>query len=141
MHTDDLVFIRRHLGKRHGAVLDVGCGPGHLTGYLRALGIDVMGGMAATPDNLLTMVRRLPDAALWQVSAIGRHNLELTAIGLAVGGNARASLEDTLHLRKGALSPGSLPLVERTVALARDLNLSVAGVGLVRRLPDAADPW
>lgn len=91
VHTDDLVFISRHLGKRHGAVLDVGCGPGHLTGYLRALGIDVMGGMAATPDNLLTMVRRLPDDAVWQVIAIGRHNLELTAIGLAVGGNARVA--------------------------------------------------
>lgn len=90
--------------------------------------LGVAGGMAATPDNLLTLVRRLPDNAVWQVIAIGRRNLELTAIGLALGGNARAGLEDALYLRKGELSPGNLPLVQRTVALARDLDLSIAGV-------------
>ena len=51
--------------------------------------------MAATADNLLTMVRRLPPGAIWQVIAIGRANLELTAMGLALGGNARTGLEDT----------------------------------------------
>ena len=90
--------------------------------------LGVAGGMAATPDNLLSLVRRLPDNAVWQVIAIGRRNLELTAIGLALGGNARAGLEDTLYLRKGELSPGNQPLVQRTATLARDLDLSIAGV-------------
>src|SRR5271155_5564446 len=76
-----------------------------------------LGGMAATPDNLLTIVNRLPEGAVWQVIAIGRSNLELTTIGLALGGNARAGLEDTLHLRKGEQSPGNLPLVQRAVTL------------------------
>jgi uncharacterized protein (DUF849 family) len=84
--------------------------------------------MAATSDNLLTVVRRLPEGAIWQVIAIGRSNLALTAIGLALGGNARAGLEDALYLRKGELSPGNLPLVERTVRLVRDLDLSLAEV-------------
>ncbi|SER35462.1 Uncharacterized conserved protein, DUF849 family [Lentzea xinjiangensis] len=88
--------------------------------------LGVRGGMAATADNLLMMVRRLPADAIWQVIAIGRSNLELTAIGLALGGNARAGLEDTLHLRRGVLADGNLPLVERTVALARDLDLTIA---------------
>ncbi|WP_225729233.1 MULTISPECIES: 3-keto-5-aminohexanoate cleavage protein [unclassified Nocardia] len=90
--------------------------------------LGVTGGMAATPDNLLTLVRRLPDNAIWQVIAIGRRNLELTAIGLALGGNARAGLEDALYLRKGELSPGNQPLVERTVALARSLDLDIADI-------------
>jgi 3-keto-5-aminohexanoate cleavage enzyme len=90
--------------------------------------LGVAGGMAATPDNLITMVRRLPSDAIWQVIAIGRANLTLTAMGLALGGNARAGLEDTLHLRKGELSPGNQPLVERAVRLAGDLDLSVASV-------------
>ncbi|HWD06138.1 MAG TPA: 3-keto-5-aminohexanoate cleavage protein [Amycolatopsis sp.] len=93
-----------------------------------SLVLGVAGGMAATPENLLTMVRRLPESAVWQVIAIGRRNLELTAMALALGGNARAGLEDTLYLRKGELSQGSLPLVERTVTLARALDLTVAGV-------------
>ncbi|GAB5894326.1 3-keto-5-aminohexanoate cleavage protein [Mycolicibacterium mageritense] len=90
--------------------------------------LGVTGGMAATAANLVTMVSRLPEDAIWQVIAIGRTNLQLTAIGLALGGNARAGLEDTLHLRKGELSPGNLPLVRRAVQLVRDLDLPVASV-------------
>ncbi|NKQ52273.1 3-keto-5-aminohexanoate cleavage protein [Amycolatopsis sp. K13G38] len=88
--------------------------------------LGVRGGMAATAENLLTMVRRLPEGAIWQVIAIGRSNLELTAIGLALGGNARAGLEDTLHLRRGVLADGNIPLVERTAALARHLDLTIS---------------
>ncbi|MEU4472134.1 class I SAM-dependent methyltransferase [Micromonospora sp. NPDC023888] len=40
---DDLAFIGRHLAGQPGTVLDLGCGPGHLTGYLRSLGVDARG--------------------------------------------------------------------------------------------------
>ena len=93
-----------------------------------SLVLGVAGGMAATADNLLTMVRRLPPDCVWQVIAIGRANLELTAIGLALGGNARAGLEDALYLRKGELSPGNLPLVQRAVNLAAALDRPAASV-------------
>jgi 2-polyprenyl-3-methyl-5-hydroxy-6-metoxy-1,4-benzoquinol methylase len=43
VHADDLGFIGRHLGARTGPVLDLGCGPGHITDYLRSLGADVTG--------------------------------------------------------------------------------------------------
>jgi len=43
VHPDDLAFIGRHLSIRPGKVIDVGCGPGHLTGYLRSLGVDATG--------------------------------------------------------------------------------------------------
>ena len=42
-HPDDLAFIGRHLSIRPGTVLDLGCGPGHLTDYLRSLGVDATG--------------------------------------------------------------------------------------------------
>jgi 3-keto-5-aminohexanoate cleavage enzyme len=103
--------------------------------------LGVRGGMAATADNLLTMVRRLPPGAVWQVIAIGRASLSLTGIGLALGGNARAGLEDTLYLRKGELAPGNRPLVERAVRLARDLDrqpASVAEAELALGLPPAS---
>ncbi|TMR28958.1 3-keto-5-aminohexanoate cleavage protein [Actinomadura geliboluensis] len=96
--------------------------------------LGVKGGMAATPDNLTTMVRRLPPDAIWQVIAIGRANLQLTALGLALGGNARAGLEDTLYLGKGELSPGNLPLVERTVSLTRSMGLTLADTAATRQL-------
>ena len=43
VHPDDLAMIGRHLTIRPGAVLDVGCGPGHLTAHLRSLGVDATG--------------------------------------------------------------------------------------------------
>lgn len=90
--------------------------------------LGVRGGMAATPENLVMMANRLPEDAIWQVIAIGRRNLELTAIGLALGGNARAGLEDTLHLGRGVLSEGNDPLVARAIALAKDLDRDLATV-------------
>lgn len=43
VHTDDLALITQHLSIRPGAVLDVGCGPGHLAAHLRSLGVDATG--------------------------------------------------------------------------------------------------
>ncbi|MDR7274761.1 class I SAM-dependent methyltransferase [Catenuloplanes atrovinosus] len=43
VHPDDLAFIARHLGGTRGTVLDLGCGPGHLTDHLRTLGADATG--------------------------------------------------------------------------------------------------
>ena len=90
--------------------------------------LGVRGGMAASPDNLLTLVRRLPPDCIWQVIAIGSSNLPLTAMGVALGGNVRAGLEDALYLRKGELSSGNQPLVERAVRVARALDRPIASV-------------
>ncbi|WP_029433350.1 trans-aconitate 2-methyltransferase [Blastococcus sp. URHD0036] len=43
VHAGDLEFIAGHLGGTAGPVLDLGCGPGHLTGFLHSLGADVSG--------------------------------------------------------------------------------------------------
>ena len=40
---DDAAFVRRHLVGLPGTVLDLGCGPGHWTAWLHALGADVVG--------------------------------------------------------------------------------------------------
>ena len=90
--------------------------------------LGVAGGASATPANLVMMVQRLPKDCVWQIIAIGTANLQLTAIGLALGGNARAGMEDTLYLRKGELSQGNTPLVKRTADLARSMDLSIASV-------------
>jgi uncharacterized protein (DUF849 family) len=90
--------------------------------------LGVRGGAAATAENLLAMIRRLPQGAIWQVIAIGRANLELTAIGLALGGNARTGMEDTLLLRRGVPATSNAELVERLVGVARALEREPASV-------------
>lgn len=96
--------------------------------------LGVRGGMAATPENLVHLVRRLPDDAIWQVIGIGRGNLAMTAIGLAMGGNARTGMEDTLLLRKGEPAPGNAALVSRLAEVARSLERPPADVTQARAL-------
>ena len=43
MHPEDVALIERHLSPRPGRVLDVGCGPGHLTAHLASLGVEAIG--------------------------------------------------------------------------------------------------
>lgn len=71
--ADDLALIARHLSiPPPGIVLDVGCGPGHLTAHLRSLQVDATGldlvpefldhARATHPDGRyeLASMRRLP---------------------------------------------------------------------------------
>jgi 3-keto-5-aminohexanoate cleavage enzyme len=90
--------------------------------------LGVRGGARATADSLLAIVHRLPEGAVWQVIGIGRANLELTAIGLALGGNARTGMEDTLMLRRGVPASSNAELVQRLVSVARAIEREPAGV-------------
>ncbi len=93
----------------------------------------IRGGMPATPAALVQLVERLPSGSVWQAIAIGRWNLPMTAIGLAMGGNARTGMEDTLLLRRGVPAVSNAELVERLVAVARSLEREPATVSEVER--------
>lgn len=94
--------------------------------------LGVVGGAAATPENLVAMVGRLPADAVWQVIGIGRTNLAMTTIGLAMGGNARTGMEDTLMLRRGEPATGNRVLVDRLAGVARVLEREPATVAQAR---------
>ena len=102
--------------------------------------LGVKGGAAATTQNLLAMIDRLPNGAVWQVIAIGRANLELTAVGLALGGNARTGMEDTLMLRRRVLATSNAELVERLVAVARSIERDPATVHETEQLLSLRPP-
>jgi 3-keto-5-aminohexanoate cleavage enzyme len=91
----------------------------------------VRGGMPADPELLAYLVGKLPAGTNWQVIGVGRANLPMTTIGLAMGGNARTGLEDTLHVDKGKLAAGNAELVERLVGIARMLQREPASVSEV----------
>jgi uncharacterized protein (DUF849 family) len=91
----------------------------------------ISGGMPATPAALIQLVHRLPEGSVWQAIAIGRFNLPMTAIGLAMGGNARTGMEDTLLLRRGVPAQSNGELVNRLVAVARSLEREPATVSEV----------
>ena len=91
----------------------------------------VRGGMPADPALLTHMVAQLPAGTNWQVIGVGRANLSMTTIGLAMGGNARTGLEDTLMLEKGRPAGSNAELVERLVGIARMLQREPATVEAV----------
>lgn len=96
----------------------------------------VRGGMPATSKALVELVDRLPSGAVWQAIAIGRANLAITAIGLAMGGNARTGMEDTLMLRRGTPAQSNAELVQRLVEVARTLERDLADPEDVERMLD-----
>jgi uncharacterized protein (DUF849 family) len=93
----------------------------------------VTGGMPGDPALLSYLVERLPAGTNWQVIGVGRANLPMTAIGLAMGGNARTGMEDTLLLEKGRPAESNAQLVERLVSIARSLQREPATVDEVRQ--------
>jgi uncharacterized protein (DUF849 family) len=103
----------------------------------------VRGGMAATPENLLGLVNRMPAGSVWQVIAIGRSNLAMTAMGLALGANARTGMEDTLLMRRGEPAHSNAELVERLAGVATALERPImtpaqaaAALGLQHRVDE-----
>jgi len=97
-----------------------------------SLVLGVMGGMAPTAANLVMMLDRLPEDTVWQVVAIGRANLTLSAVAAALGGNVRAGMEDTLYLRKGERVPSNDALVSRAAGLLAAVDRGVASVDEAR---------
>jgi uncharacterized protein (DUF849 family) len=86
------------------------------------------GGMAADPMLLAYCVRELPENTSWQVIAISKANLPLTTIGLAMGGNARVGLEDTIYIKPKVLAKSNAELVAQLVGVAKSMNLQPATV-------------
>ena len=84
------------------------------------------GAARGTWQNLADMARRLPEGANCNVIAIGRAQLPLTTMGLAMGLNVRVGLEDNIRYSRDALARDNAQLVERTVRIARELQLEPA---------------
>jgi 3-keto-5-aminohexanoate cleavage enzyme len=90
------------------------------------------GGQRGTPSNLIDMVTRaqalsVPEEDLRiNVSSMGRTQLPITTIGLAMGLNVRVGMEDNVFLRRGELVRNNAALVERTVRIAKELGREVA---------------
>ena len=88
----------------------------------------------ASPRNLLHLVDNLPDGAVFNTLAFGRHQLPLTTMGLVLGGHVRVGLEDNVYYRRGELASSNAQLVERAVAVAERLGRPVATPARARDL-------
>ncbi len=98
------------------------------------MGVGGMGGYPGTPENLVTMIRHLPEGSLFNVTGIGKYQLAMNTMAILTGGHTRIGLEDNVFYRKGELATGNAPFVERVVRLARELGREVASPDEARKI-------
>ncbi len=94
----------------------------------------VPGGLGADPAHLLHMVRCLPAGSTWSVAGMGRHQLTLGAIAVAMDGNVRVGFEDNVYYRKGQLAQSNAELVARIARIAQELDRPVATTAQAREM-------
>lgn len=104
--------------------------------------LGVLGGMAATPDNVLHCARRIPPGIAWGVTPIG--SAQWTCVGAAVtnGGHARVGFEDNFYLPNGELANSNGDLVAAAARLVRSVGREVATADEARKILaiDQLDP-
>jgi uncharacterized protein (DUF849 family) len=83
------------------------------------------GAMPYTPKVLHQMVELMPEAAIFNVSAIGVAQLNAGLQSLLLGGHVRVGLEDNLYYSRGRLA-NNVELVERVVRIIREFGMEPA---------------
>jgi uncharacterized protein (DUF849 family) len=90
----------------------------------------LMGGIGAHPEDVMHMKRtadRLFGAGyIWSALGAGRHQLPVAAQAVAMGGNIRVGLEDSLWLAPGVLAKSNAEQVRAAVKIAEGLGLRPA---------------
>lgn len=86
-----------------------------------------LGTLAATPENLVTIVRALPPGTVWSATGIGRFQFFINSLAVVMGGHVRVGLEDSIHYDadKQHLATNA-GLIERVVKLADAAGRPVA---------------
>lgn len=79
-----------------------------------------------TVDNVMQILRDLPNGCLWLCSAIGAHQVPMTTLAMLLGGHARVGLEDNVYFKRGEKAASNAQLVERAARIAEQLNRAVA---------------
>jgi len=88
--------------------------------------LGVPGCTPATVGNLVWLVNAIPAGSTWTATGIGRHEFNLAAPAIVMGGHVRVGFEDNLYLDKGVLAKSNGELVARVVRLAKELGREVA---------------
>jgi 3-keto-5-aminohexanoate cleavage enzyme len=95
----------------------------------------VPGGIDASPEALVAMLRPLPPETFWTVTCIGRHHRRMLALALLQGApGIRTGLEDVAYISRGVHAESNAALVEMAVELSRSLGREVATPEQTREL-------
>ena len=79
-----------------------------------------------TVDNVVNLLRELPEGSLWLCSGIGTYQLPMTTLATLMGGHVRVGMEDNIYYRRGEKLKSNAQVVERAVRIANELNREIA---------------
>jgi uncharacterized protein (DUF849 family) len=91
----------------------------------------ILGGIGTHPEDVLTM-KRTADRLLgaenyrWSVLGAGRNQMPIAAMALAMGGNVRVGLEDSVWIAPGKLAESNAQQVAKVRQIIEGLGLEVA---------------
>jgi 3-keto-5-aminohexanoate cleavage enzyme len=94
----------------------------------------VLGQIPATVDNLIHMVRSIPQGASWSVCATGLSEWSMITTGILLGGSVRVGFEDNIYLSKGIKAKSNAEMVEKAVRIARELDREIATPDEARKI-------
>jgi uncharacterized protein (DUF849 family) len=90
----------------------------------------ILGGIGTHPDDVVHMKRTADrlfgDDYIWSVLGAGRHQLPVTTMAAAMGGNVRVGLEDSLWDGPGKLATSNAVQVRRIRQVLEGLGLDIA---------------
>jgi 3-keto-5-aminohexanoate cleavage enzyme len=88
--------------------------------------LGVVGGAPPTPETISLFARMVPPGVPWMVTAIGRHNMPMMAVTLALGGHVRTGLEDVVYFSAEEYAESNAQLVARAQSLCEATGRPVA---------------
>jgi 3-keto-5-aminohexanoate cleavage enzyme len=95
--------------------------------------LGVRGGAPAEARVLAQMVDMLPEGSPWSACGVGRHQLPINAMAIAMGGHTRTGLEDNTLFRKGEVASNP-QLVARVRRLSELMERPVATPAQAREI-------
>lgn len=94
----------------------------------------VLGQIPATVDNLIYMVRNMPEGSIWSTCAVGLKEFSMTTMAIIMGGHVRVGFEDNIYLSKGIPAKSNAELVEKIVRIAKELGREIASPDEARQI-------
>lgn len=88
--------------------------------------LGVPGACPGEPEDLLHMVRSIPEGCTWTVAGVGRYETPLSLMAIAMGGHVRVGFEDNIYYNKGELATSNAQLVARIARIANEVGRGVA---------------
>ncbi len=96
--------------------------------------LGVMGGLSASPKNLLHLAESIPPDSTWSVLGIGPAEFPMAGLAVLMGGHARVGLEDNIYIERGVLAESNAQLVKKAARIAHVLGREIATAGEAREI-------